>query len=78
VRDAEGIWWSRIEQRVPTLPVWPELSVDELETAGEAQDSAWCTNSMALTEPALGLPISLIWNPILSLNRPGIAGGSIS
>jgi uncharacterized damage-inducible protein DinB len=49
---------SRIEQRKATLPIWPELSIDELATIGETLDAAWRTRFMALTEDMLRQPIS--------------------
>ena len=32
---AEEVWLARVEGRVPKIPVWPELSRDELRTARE-------------------------------------------
>jgi uncharacterized damage-inducible protein DinB len=58
VRGAQEIWLSRIEQRRSTLPIWPELSVDELATIGEALDAAWRARFAALTADMLSQPIS--------------------
>lgn len=40
VRAAQDIWLSRIEQRAATLPVWPELSIQQLADTGAVVDSA--------------------------------------
>jgi len=58
VRGAQEIWLSRIEQRAPTLAVWPELSVEELATVGASMDTLWRTRFSELTERMLGLPVS--------------------
>lgn len=41
VRGSQEVWLARIERRVPTLPVWPELTLAELELAGASVDAAW-------------------------------------
>lgn len=58
VRGAQETWLSRIEQRSPSLPVWPELSVEELVSVGASMDSAWRARFSELTERMLGLPVS--------------------
>lgn len=57
VRGAQEIWLSRIEQRNATLPIWPELSVDELATIGEALDTAWRLKFTSLREEMLAQPV---------------------
>lgn len=39
VRGAQETWLSRIEGRVATLPIWPTLSLAELEAAGARVDA---------------------------------------
>ena len=41
VRGAQEVWLARIERRAPTLAVWPELTLAELEAAGASVDAAW-------------------------------------
>lgn len=38
VRGSQEVWLSRIEQRPAVVPVWPELSLDQLAAAGQAID----------------------------------------
>ncbi len=40
VRGAQEIWLSRIERRPATMPVWPEFTLSQLESAGAAVDAA--------------------------------------
>jgi uncharacterized damage-inducible protein DinB len=58
VRGAQEIWLSRIEQRPPTIPIWPELSAEELATVGAAMDAAWRTWFSELSEGTLSRPVS--------------------
>lgn len=39
VRGAQETWLSRIAGRPPALPVWPQLSLDELSRAGATIDA---------------------------------------
>jgi uncharacterized damage-inducible protein DinB len=41
VRGSQEVWLSRIERREATLPVWPEMSLDELAAAGQSVDLGW-------------------------------------
>lgn len=58
VRGAQDIWLARIEQRAPSLAVWPELTVDELATVGESIDVAMRDRLATLTEPELAEPVA--------------------
>jgi uncharacterized damage-inducible protein DinB len=58
VRAAQEIWLSRIEARTSTLPIWPELTLDELASVGETIDLAWRAKLRELTEMMLVQPVS--------------------
>jgi uncharacterized damage-inducible protein DinB len=58
IRGAQELWLSRIEQRAPILPVWPDCAVEELATIGVAVDTAWRLLFDTLTDDDLGRPIS--------------------
>src|SRR5688500_15477572 len=58
VRGAQEIWLSRIEQRAPTVAIWPEFSVDELGTVGAVVDAKWRAFFAGLDEPALSGNVS--------------------
>lgn len=58
VRGAQEIWLSRIERRVPTLAIWPEMSIDQLATAGATVDAAWRGCFATFTEDSLARAIS--------------------
>jgi hypothetical protein len=50
VRGAQEIWLSRIEQRAPTVAIWPEFTVHELGTVGAVVDAQWRTFFGGLNE----------------------------
>lgn len=58
VRGAQEIWLSRIEQRSPTVAVWPDLSVDDLAEVGAEVDAKWRVFFSGLTEQALSGSVS--------------------
>lgn len=58
VRGAQELWLARIEQRSPTLAVWPELTVAELATVGGTLDAAWRARFSGLTEETLSQVIA--------------------
>lgn len=60
VRGAQEIWLSRVEQRSPTLPIWPALSIDELGEIGRSLDQAWRGFIEQLRDPGLSEPISYV------------------
>ena len=41
IRGAQETWLARIGERQATLPVWPELSSEEIEREGARLDGAW-------------------------------------
>lgn len=53
VRGAQEVWLSRIDGRPATLPVWPTLTLAELEAAGTAIDAAMRSVLGSLTAAAL-------------------------
>jgi uncharacterized damage-inducible protein DinB len=58
IRGAQETWLSRIEQRTPALPVWPELSVAGLATHGDAIDAGWSSFLTALREADLDTTVT--------------------
>ena len=58
VRGAQEIWLSRIEQRAPTVAIWPEFTVHELGTVGAVVDAQWRTFFGGLNEQALNGSVS--------------------
>ncbi len=57
VRGAQEVWLARIERRTPTLPVWPELTLAALETAGASVDAAWQAYLGELDAETLNRPV---------------------
>lgn len=53
VRGAQETWLARIEGRPSTLPVWPTLSLAELETVGQTVDATMHAVLAGLTATAL-------------------------
>lgn len=41
IRGAQETWLARIGERQATLPVWPELALEEIEREGARLDGAW-------------------------------------
>lgn len=60
VRGAQEIWLARIEGRAATLPVWPTLTVDELERAGRSVDAALAELFERLDEASLERGVSYV------------------
>ncbi len=58
IRGAQETWLSRIEQRSATLPVWPELTLGELASAGPQVDAAWRAFFADLREDRLAMRVS--------------------
>jgi uncharacterized damage-inducible protein DinB len=58
IRGTQELWLSRIEQRVPAVPVWPDTSVEELATIGVAVDAAWRRLFDSLTDDGLSRAVS--------------------
>lgn len=53
VRGSQETWLARIEGRRPSLEVWPELSLDELDRVGSELDRAWLDLVSGLDSDAL-------------------------
>jgi uncharacterized damage-inducible protein DinB len=58
IRGTQELWLSRIEQRAPTVPVWPDISVEELAATGATVDAAWRAFFDRLLERSLNRAIS--------------------
>jgi uncharacterized damage-inducible protein DinB len=57
LRGAQEIWLSRIEQRPPTMPVWPEWNATQLADAGVTLDEQLRTMFASLTAERLEEPL---------------------
>jgi uncharacterized damage-inducible protein DinB len=55
VIGAEGVWLARIEGREPDLPVWPALTLDEIEAAAEKVHAGYVALLTRLEGDATGL-----------------------
>lgn len=58
VRAAQEIWLARVEGRTPTLPIWPEMTLAELATTGQALDAVLARLLRALTPGDLARDIT--------------------
>lgn len=58
VRGAQETWLARIEGRPATLPVWPELTVEELAHQGAGIDAGWRRFLADLDASRLGTAIA--------------------
>jgi len=41
ILSAQRLWWQRIAEQAPTLPVWPELSLPECASQAEELAAIW-------------------------------------
>jgi uncharacterized damage-inducible protein DinB len=58
VLGAQEVWLARIEGRVPLVPVWPELSLPELESLSESNGVRYRALLERLAEPDLATAVS--------------------
>src|SRR5688500_19750066 len=57
---AEEVWLSRIEGRAARLPIWPEVSRDELRAAREQVVAGYARRLEALTGESLDVDIDYV------------------
>lgn len=60
IRGAQETWLSRLERRAATLPVWPDLSIVELEQAGASIDVALASYFAALDSSSMSTLVTYI------------------
>lgn len=53
---AEQLWLDRLKQRPQSMPVWPELTLDQTEDAQDALVQRWAEYFGGLTPAALHMP----------------------
>lgn len=55
---AEQLWLDRLKQQPQSMPVWPELTLDQTEDAQDALTQRWAAYFGGLTATALHRPMS--------------------
>jgi len=55
---AERLWMERLDQKPPTLPVWPEFTAEECERQAVELPALWKKYLAASTEAGLGATVS--------------------